>query len=659
MKPGDALIAALRGRDVIDGADARLVMWLRDRVPDDSHTGLRETFTLVVATLCRVCASGSLCLPLAREPLTAALAETIGLASQAAPESGVPHGDAAQAAAGFLAALEDGADTDTPFAAVFATLIGTGDAPRPLVRDAGNLYFHRFWFAARTLAEAFRERATLPPPAVPPVREAILHETLVTRRLRTADGVPLDLTDGQKTALVTALSSSVFVLAGGPGTGKTTWTAAWLRAVLRLPGTDATRVRLCAPTGRAAQRLTESLRATLAGNLDDPRDAAAAGLQATTLHTLLGWRAFEGRFARCPEDPLEADWVLLDEASMADIFLLTALVRALKPGTRLVLAGDPGQLPAVEAAAVLGELLPDPEEATGPVASHILDVSHRSTGEVIPLSSAVRRGQDDDVIRLLGPAYTAATATGAFRAFQPLEAARPGVLSRIEPGENPAAALQEILFAYAAAAFGTASGYTTLLDRFRAATRAEEGALTRALWAIAARTRVLAPLRRGPVSAERANRILRDRLASAWRRPRDAHGPGFHGAPILITRNDARTGLANGDLGLWLEAGDGATVYFPRPGHADGWLRIPIALLPSCELGFATTVHKSQGSECDEVLVILPEAGNRLLARETLYTAITRARTVVCLYGSEEAVREATQRTLRRPGGLRELLINA
>lgn len=702
MKPGDALIAALRARDVIDGADARLVRWLRDRLldaapaADDPHADALEAdaleaFTLVAATLCRVCASGSLCLPLAHDALTASLAETLELVAQDAPgatgpvpASGPAPEEAAQAAARFLAALEDAvASPASPraprFATLIATLIGTADAPRPLVRAHDNLYFHRFWCAARTLADAFGARAALPPPAVPPVRDAILRETLVTHRLRTADGAPLDLTDGQEAALVTALSSSVFVLAGGPGTGKTTWTAAWLRAVLRLPGTDATRVRLCAPTGRAAQRLTESLRATLAGNLDDPRDAAAASLQATTLHTLLGWLAFEGRFARGPEDPLEADWVLLDEASMADIFLLTALVRALKPGARLVLAGDPGQLPAVEAAAVLGELLPEREGAPGPVPSHTLDVAHRSRGEVIPLAAAVRRGEDDEVIRLLGPGCAAAAAADVLRAHHPSrtpEAAPPRALARIEPGENPAAALQDVLVAYAGAAFGavlpdggpagppakaapspTAAGtYAMLLDRFRTATRAEEGALAHALWAIAARTRVLAPLRRGPVSAERANRILREHLAPLWRQPRDAHGPGFHGAPILITRNDARTGLSNGDLGLWLEAGDGAAVYFPRPGHADGWLRIPMALLPSCEPGFATTVHKSQGSECDEVLVILPEAGNRLLARETLYTAITRARTTVRVYGSEAAVREATRRTLRRPGGLREPL---
>src|SRR5690606_38029757 len=111
--------------------------------------------------------------------------------------------------------------------------------------------------------------------------------------------------------------------------------------------------------------------------------------------------------ARSPEDPLDAEWVLLDEASMADVFLLSALVRALRPGARLVLAGDPGQLPAVEAGAVLGELLPEREGAPGPVPSMTLDVSHRATGEVIPLAAAVRRGDEDKVIQLLGPAYHA------------------------------------------------------------------------------------------------------------------------------------------------------------------------------------------------------------------------------------------------------------
>src|SRR5690606_27320656 len=131
---------------------------------------------------------------------------------------------------------------------------------------------------------------------------------------------------------------------------------------------------------------------------------------------------------------------------------------------------------------------------------------------------------------------------------------------------------------------------------------------------------------------------------------------GFHGAPVLVTRNDARTGLSNGDLGLWLETGDGTMGFFPRPELPGGWLRLPAALLASYEPCFATTVHKSPGSDCVEVLVVLPPAGNRSLVRETLYTAVTRARQAVRLFGSEAAMRAATDRRLERYGGLREML---
>src|SRR5690606_26348002 len=152
------------------------------------------------------------------------------------------------------------------------------------------------------------------------------------------------------------------------------------------------------------------------------------------------------------------------------------------------------------------------------------------------------------------------------------------------------------------------------------------------------------------------NRALRALLEPSWRRPGDARGEGFHGAPVLVTRNDERVGLSNGDVGLWLEAGDGAPVFFPDAARPEGWRKVPAALLPPHEAGFASTVHKSQGSEYDTVLILLPEAGNALLARETLYTAITRARGAARLFGTEAAIREAVGRRLRRAGGLRGML---
>jgi exodeoxyribonuclease V alpha subunit len=538
----------------------------------------------------------------------------------------------------------------------FSALVGSPESPAPLIRLSSNLYWHRYWFAAHTIANGLRARTSLPPPATADVLAPLLRAILKDAPLRKSDGTPLTLENAQSDALSLSLSSSVFILAGGPGTGKTTWTAAWLRAIFRLPDVSPERVRLCAPTGRAARRLEESLGAALAGCIDDPRDATAASLKVTTLHSLLGWRTFDAQFARGADDPLDADWVLLDEASMADVFLLSALIKALKPGTRLVLAGDPGQLPAVEAGAVLGELLPEREGAPPPLPSITLDVSHRATGDVIPLSSALRRGEGDTVIHLLGLPVSA-TEAYSMRAD----------VARIDPPSTStemAASVRATLHAYSTATFDAhiPSGqhtYSNLLTRFRTATHEQENALLSDLWKLAGRARVLTPLRRGPISAEGANRILRERLEPQWRLDRDTVGIGFHGAPILVTRNDARTGLSNGDIGLWLESAEGALVFFPRPELPGGWLRLPIALLPSCEPGFATTVHKSQGSECDEVLILLPEAGNRLLARETLYTAITRARKVVRVFGSEEAIRQAVGRSLRRPGGLRDLILNA
>jgi len=640
----------LRAKGLLDAGDMHRLEWLC------AHAALREpadtdALARLVALLCSIEAQGSLCLPLDRDRLIAASRDLLG----AVPGNGEENAPSdAPWVDRVLALLESGG---------FNSVIGADRGMFPLIQTHGNLYWHKAWSAARTVADGIRTRCARGTASADSIAAA-LQETLSTNPLRHGDGAILTLTDAQQRALEGALSNRVFIVAGGPGTGKTTWTAAWLRAALRLPGAHPERIRLCAPTGRAARRLEESLRATLTGVLGeanaDARDRAAADMPVTTLHTLLGWRAFEGRFARTPDDPLDADVVLLDEASMADVHLMAALVRALPPHARLLLAGDPGQLPAVEAGAVLAELLPEETSvgaARGPVPSVTLDASHRAKGAVIPLAAALRDGAADVVLALLGEPVDP---THAFAADRPVARvnARESGTARASEG------LESLLQAYAGAAFGAVPAYdgagatyAVLLERFRTLPREKETAAVDALWRLAGRVRVLAPLRQGAVSAESANGLLRRHLEPQWRRRTDARDPGgFHGAPILITRNDARTGLSNGDLGLWLETGDGAMVFFPRPELPGGWLRLPVALLPAYELGFASTVHKSQGSECDEVLVLLPAADNRLLVRETLYTAVTRARRAVRIFGSEDAVRQAVERRLERYGGLRPML---
>ncbi len=637
MIPFPEFSEALRRNEVLDAADLRLVAWLRDHAAGEDADALAS----VAAALCRACTEGSLCLPMEEDGMGGALRDLCSAA-------GLPVDGAGQAVRRFLASAHAGRCD---------AVLGTPGNPRPLLRAHGMLYLHRYWYAENTVAQALLRHGGDPPDAPAGARLAdILRETLKERPLRAGDGSPLVLAPKQREALETSLRSRVFVLSGGPGTGKTTWTAAWLRAVLRLPGVSPDRIRLCAPTGRAARRLEESLRATIAGTGDDPRDAAALGMPVTTLHRLLGWRAFEGRFARDADDPLDADWVLLDEASMADVFLLAALVRALAPGARLVLAGDPDQLPAVEAGSILGALLPEGRDGAGRglVPAVTLDVSHRARGDVIPLAAAVRRGDGDAVLDLLGAPVDAATLFGTSNP-----------VARSAPEGEADGGLKGVLTAYARAVFGDAeaggSGYAEQLRRFRTLSRNDEPKALDSLWLQAGRARILAPLRRGPVSVERANRVLREVLEPEWRRHGDfpaggtAEG-GFHGAPVLIVRNDSRTGLSNGDLGLWLEAADGTAAFFPRPDLPEGWLRIPVALLPAWEPGFATTVHKSQGSECDEVLVLLPDADNRLLTRETLYTAVTRARKAVRVFGTDAAVREAVEKRMTRYVGLRRVM---
>lgn len=691
-----AMLARAMEREWIDASDARLVELLCGRVQGlrDEKAADTDALAATVTALCRACTEGSLCLPCDEAQLGGALRDLL-------PAAGTPGMDPAPGAlaARFLADANAGR---------LDAVLGDPETCRPLVRAGGDLYFHRHWFAQKEIGNALRARMETAQDAadpaargshladtarIPRIAEA-LHETLVKNPLlpHGPEAPPLALATRQKWALAAALHARVFVLSGGPGTGKTTWTTSWLRALLRLPGTDPERVRLCAPTGRAAQRLQESIRAGMEGLPEGARahfDDTARAMPVSTLHTLLGYQPRTGRFARNAEDPLDADWVLVDEASMVDVFLLAALMRALHRDTRLVLVGDPDQLPPVDAGSVLGELLPANREpclppstraavaeifpkeagmlppAAAGVSSMQLDVSHRAREVLLPLSAAVLAGNADGVLAALG---------GPLDPFSPFAAGRaspiPAASTLFAPdaplgwitadaGALPAA-LPSVLHAWADAAFTRhrkdGKTYPEWLRAFRIAAREEEPRIAAVLWKIAAAARVLAPLRKGPLSTTGANRILRARLEPQWSERGDAAGLGFHGATILITRNDRATGLSNGEIGLWLEAAGGATVFFSRPELPDGWLRIPAGLLPAHEPGFASTVHKSQGSECDEVFLILPAAGNRLLARETLYTAITRARSAVRVIGTEDALREAVDNQLQRRGGLRSLL---
>lgn len=397
----------------------------------------------------------------------------------------------------------------------------------------------------------------------------------------------------QRTAVSLALSSSLSVIAGGPGTGKTTTVAALLEAALALRAPC--RVALAAPTGKAAARLDEAVRALHPSAVEDPP------AKAQTIHRLLGL----GPSGRRPRQ-VEADLVVVDEASMLSLPLLADLLAAVPSSAGVVLVGDPDQLASVEVGAVLSDVVAA-AAAGARVVVTTLETPHRfdPTGGVLGLAAAVRAGDADAVeAQLRGATADLHRADdrcsrAALLARVADHAAR--VVTAARAGDGPGA-LGEL------GALGVLCG-----------TKLGEGSTS--WWQRAVESELVA---RGLLS------------------PRDAD---YVGRPVLVVRNDPLTGLANGDLGVVVAEGSERRVAFA--GDV-----LPLESVPWVETAWALTIHKSQGSEFDDVVVSLPDETNRVLCRELVYTAVTRARHGVTLVGSAASLRAALARRVARSSGL-------
>ena len=489
----------------------------------------------------------------------------------------------------------------------------------PFVLDAaGRFYVRRNAAAEQEVAAHIAQRAA-PAPASVGNHAALLAELL-----------PGAASGEQRAALAQAFGRRLFVLGGAPGTGKTTSLLALLLALLRL-GADAglpaaPRIALAAPTGKAAARLTQALRdglarlhAQLADTAWQPALAAAGALSAGTLHRLLG-RRLQGVAA-----PLAADVVAVDEASMIDLGLMRTLLQSLRPDTVLILLGDPDQLASVEAGSVLADIVaaaPD-TPLQGCVAR--LAHSHRAQAGFTRLLDAVRAGD-------AAPLHAASA-----RAAAPLH------LRTVAAAPALRAALHDWLERHA--------------DRYAGLLR--PGLTPEHALAQLRRAQLLCALRVGPFGQVALNAAI-----EAWLRQRHALPEGFWfaGRVVMVTRNDARTGLANGDVGVVLADRDGPRVWFEAAGADAAGVPRAFAppLLPPHEPAWAITIHKAQGSEYDAVATLLPaDADSPILSRELVYTALSRARRHAELWCTEAALAAALARPIRRAGGLRERLLAA
>lgn len=488
-----------------------------------------------------------------------------------------------------------------------SALVGGADGPRtPLVLVGTRLYLRRYFEHEAALAQAIRSRVARAPAPAGIALSALF------------GAPPPSGPDLQRRAAEIALDRRLTVVSGGPGTGKTTVVARILAALLS--GDPGAHVRLLAPTGKAAARLEEAVRAE-AAELDLPPEVRAAFPEtASTIHRAL--RPVGGsrvRFAHDAEHPLPDDIVVVDEASMVDLALMRRLLEAIPQRARVILLGDKDQLASVEAGAVLGELCAgvpplDALEREGIWDCVVqLEHSYRFADDegIGALSRAIRRGDPEGALRVLD-------AGGSVR-----------LLPRPAPG-TLGSELGGIV----------AEGYGPLC---RAAAPADGLAALRGF-------RLLCAHRRGPWGVEGLNPAVERALARTGGLQPD--GPWYARRPLLVTRNDYRQGLFNGDQGVLFRVDDALRAWFVG---TDGALRaLAPGRLPPHETALAMSVHKSQGSEFEEVAVVLPPRGSPLLTRELLYTAVTRARSRVVLVGAPVDVRAAIETRVRRTSGLGE-----
>jgi len=418
----------------------------------------------------------------------------------------------------------------------------------------------------------------------------------------------MHLDDGQRQAVRTCLASRLGVLVGGPGTGKTRTVATILAALLRDEGATP-RIALAAPTGKAAARMGESIAnaAALLETSDPDLADSMRQVRPSTVHRLLGVRRGSAAFRHNASDPLHHDVVIIDEASMMSLPLSASLLEALSASTRLILVGDPDQLASVEAGSVLADLV----AARGPISSCVaeLTANHRfGAGSAIgELAAAVRRGDVEGTRRALD--------TG-------------GGASLHSSGSTARSIVEPVALAMRQAALAG--------DQTLAAEQLDS-------------VRVLCAHRRGPAGVARWNSLVESWLGDV--RPFS----DYAGRPVMVTVNDAPRRLFNGDIGVVVEHPETGALEVVIP-DGESIRHVPRVHLGRVETVHALTIHKSQGSEFDRVVVVLPSADSLLATRELLYTAITRARSSVTLIGSLDAVLAAVSRPTRRASGLRARL---
>ncbi|WP_017445446.1 exodeoxyribonuclease V subunit alpha [Gayadomonas joobiniege] len=509
------------------------------------------------------------------------------------------------------------------------------DESFPLVFDGHSLYLRRYWQFEQTVAELIRPRCVT--------------QTLNEQQLSAAQTMlnkvfnqssQASETDWQAVAVANSLIHQLAVICGGPGTGKTYTVARLLVVLLAMADKQKTpRILMAAPTGKAAQRMLESINQT-------KLELARCGIEQTlldkiptsaaTIHRLLGYRPESTRYRYNAERQLPCDILLIDEVSMIDVAMMSRILVALPQTARLIMLGDADQLPSVESGNILADLSQRPHPGyailaqtqiatlTGyqvPLApeslhSHVsfLYKTHRFSGPLADLAQAVISRQPKADEYLLHHKRTQASS------------------SELQIDYFP----QEIQKAWLKNACQTAYSAVMAADNVNDA------------FVQLAKFRVLAALRRGEYGTERLNEQIEQWLKEKHRQVRI--GQHYQGRPIMINQNDYASGLFNGDTGLIWPHEDGRLMAFFATD--EGLRAVSLARLPAHQSVYAMTIHKTQGSEFAHVALVLGDQVNQLMSAELLYTGLTRAKQKVSICGEFSVWRQARQMSMQRYSGL-------
>jgi len=426
----------------------------------------------------------------------------------------------------------------------------------------------------------------------------------------------------QRQAVEIAISKKLCIVSGGPGTGKTTVTAKIIAALIHV-SESTPQIHLTAPTGKAAQRLQESLNDVKQTLNCSEEIISAMPNEAMTIHRLLKPKHRSPYFKHSQEKLLPSDVVIVDEASMIDLALMSKLVMALREETRLIILGDKDQLASVDPGSVLGDICSQPEQSSLKSCMVRLTKSYRfdESSGIYMAAQAVNAGNHDKALNILKNSLSYQDIS--WKDYKDITNIKTALAEKLtwqskylNYQNNPRQALMT-------------------LNTFR----------------------ILCAVRKGPFGVERLNHLIAEIMASKGLIQPNRRW--YHGRPIMITKNDHRVGLYNGDVGLIFKDREDQNILKAFFIGSDNQLKkyLP-ARLPEHETVFAMTVHKSQGSEFDHVLLVLPEKLSKVLTRELVYTGITRTRKYIEVWGSQNTLISAIKNRIDRHSGLADALGN-